>query len=85
MKMEYCVMPTKAVKKLEKFLHDKDAEKIEWIDADEARKILGRGGKELKKTTFSSYVSRGIIPPSCYKTAVNGKKLFNKKKLLGFE
>lgn len=81
--MSQIVLPTKTVKKLEAALLEKENEKIEWIDADEARKLLGRG-KELKKSTLSTYVSKGKIPTDYYKRSLNGKLWFNKKKIMGF-
>lgn len=82
MKDETVTLPTKLIRKFESALLNIEEQKIEWVDADEARKILGRG-KEIKKTTFSNYVSNGRVPASFYKTGVNGKRWFNKQKLMG--
>jgi hypothetical protein len=82
--MSTTVLPTKLVKKFEAALLSQEEVKTEWIDFDEARRLLSRG-KEMQRKTLQNYIYSGRIPTSCYRRTPNGKLFFDKHKLMGLK
>lgn len=56
---------------------EKEENKIEWLPEDEACELLG-----IKKKTIQNYISSGRIPSSFYLKNIDGKRFYNKNKLL---
>lgn len=74
MKMEHLSMPTKVSEYTQM---EKEGSKIEWLPEDKACELLG-----IKKKTIQNYISSGRIPSSFYMKNINGKRFYNKNKLL---
>lgn len=51
-----------------------------FVYIEEACQLL-----KIKKVTFQSYVSTGKIPPHAYIETITGRKLFDKRILLGLD
>jgi hypothetical protein len=82
--MEAVAIPKAEWRRIVKILERMEKQTVEWIDEDEACRLLGREGKPLKTETLYTYTYTGKIPPSFYRTSpVNGKRFYDKEMLMG--